>query len=192
MLLRDITAWRERQLLHLPDLQAVINSEPTDNAHPKRLRLLLPSDFDAEQREELGLTSLAKMERDLREGQAHDALAAVRRAVHATGMQEEFTVHDVRGQHAKTRADSEIKKLKDDARGCAAQYRAVREALVGLGMSDDDAMFKPLLDKELWMKGARTAHRLGDGTREEPWYWHMGPSGIRTDAEREAWVIDGM
>lgn len=176
----------------LSDLQDIIMLEPTDNLQPESQKLFLPSDFNADERTELRLATLAMMERELREGQAHDILAALRKAVQATGVQEDFGMMEVRGQHAKTRNAEEIKKLKANARGCAAQYRVVRDALLRLGMSEEDATFKPLLDEELWMKNPHTVHRLGDGTREEPWYWHMGPSGIRTDADMAAWELDGV
>jgi len=56
-------------------------SQLVNSATPEEAQLLLPSAFTAKLRHSLGLTELAAIEYELREGQAHDALQALRQVI---------------------------------------------------------------------------------------------------------------
>ena len=46
-----------------------------------------------------------------------------------------------------------------------------------LGMTEDDAVFQPLLDSELCMKNMSKPAKLGDNRKEDPWFWYTGRPG---------------
>ncbi len=54
-----------------------------------------------------------------------------------------------------------------------SEYRAVRDAMVSLGL-DKDSCFKELTDKDLYRKSTIAAHTLGTGTKPDGWIWAMG------------------
>ena len=75
----DLNAWRKAQLQQYPKLRDHIPL--VDSATPEEAQLLLPSAFATELRHSLGLTQLAVIEYELREGQAHDALQALHQVI---------------------------------------------------------------------------------------------------------------
>jgi hypothetical protein len=70
--LRDFDAWRKAQLQQYSKLHDHILL--VDSSTPEEAHLQLPFDFTAELRQSRGLTQLAVIKYELREGQAHNAL----------------------------------------------------------------------------------------------------------------------
>ena len=165
---------------------------PVDCSKPERDVLLLPSGFASPERTHLGLEDLASIEYRLREGQAHDALHKVRASIKNYNYNLAFKVKYVHGQRGNTRAQTLMKSLAKTKHAAADKYRKARAALISLGLSENDPTLKPLHDSDLWMKDINQPHALGDGTKEEPWFWTTGrPQGM-TEAEDIEWSLDGM
>ncbi|KAF8720638.1 hypothetical protein AX14_010834 [Amanita brunnescens Koide BX004] len=77
--------------------------------------------------------------------------------------------------------------LRKEIVTAADTYRRARDALLRLGMDENDATFRPLLDNELYLKNTSKPAKLGDNRKEDPWFWYTGqPDGISSSA----WAIE--
>src|SRR5262245_25667959 len=74
--------------------------------------LWLPSDFPAVEREVMGFAALGEEEGKLREGQAFDALHAIRTAVRTVVALRDRKARDARGQAQNTRSGKLIKNAE--------------------------------------------------------------------------------
>jgi hypothetical protein len=160
---RDLIQWRA---YHYPQLHSHIPI--TDSAKPEDDSLQLPSAFSAAQRDDLGLASLAAIEYDLREGQAHDALHAVREAIKTFSYNLAFKKTNIFGQRANSRAQSFLQFLSKDKVSAADKYRRAHAALLKLGLPTDDTVFQPLHDDQLWMKNVNEPRKLGETITPDP------------------------
>lgn len=180
--------WHHRQFKLFPTLQE-LKCEDESN-EPEAENLLLPSYLTADERNQHGLVDLAKIEFNLREGQAHDALEEVRLAIKTFNYNLKFKVQNVRGQSANTRAQAFLTTLTTDKIKSAQKYRLARNALIALGLSSTDLSLQPLIDSQLWAKDSSKPSRLGDTRTEEPWFWSVGrPSGLSAEQELE-WSLE--
>ncbi|KAF9486051.1 hypothetical protein BDN70DRAFT_988377 [Pholiota conissans] len=185
---RDILKWRSTQLTLCPSLNLEIKA--SDAAHPEHEPLLLPSHFSQPLRLSLGLDKYAEIEYTLREGQAHDALESVRKAIRTFNFNLKFKKEQVRGQGANTRAQNFLRTLTADKLSSAEKYRISRRALLSLGLSADDAVFQELLDTQLWSKNSAAPLKLGDSHLDDPWFWTVGrPSGQSVEDEKD-WNLE--
>ncbi|KIJ24005.1 hypothetical protein M422DRAFT_275308 [Sphaerobolus stellatus SS14] len=182
-LLRDITHWRTLQSRRFPAFAESdsLSAEAVDSdLDPQNEILGLPSDFeDEEERLELGLDSAVDIECQLRQGQAYDALEELRGKIRLErNMIDQKKVH-ARGTGANTRAETSIRSVTSAKQRAAQNYIDARQAMIVLGSRQRDKAFHsklPDLDKnkDLWMKDPSKVLVLGDGTRQEPWIWHIG------------------
>ena len=92
--------WRAYLFDHYPRLRDHIPA--ADSTKPQDDSLQLPSVFTPSQRINFGLTDLATIEYDLREGQAHDALHVVREAIKTFNYNLAFKNTNIHGQRANT------------------------------------------------------------------------------------------
>ena len=185
---RELISWRQTQVVICPLLEPYIGA--VDPISPEQEKLLLPSSFDQHRREGLGLTSLAAMEYQLREGQAYDALEDVREKIKIFNANLGFKKANVFGQRANTRAQHFLSQLTADKVSGAEKYCIARRALIRLGLSESDASLQELHDDQLYGKDASKPAGLGDSKREDPWFWTVGkPSGL-TPKEQTDWSIE--
>jgi hypothetical protein len=186
---RDLIDWRKLQYQYCPSLEDRIDA--VDPTSPELENLFLPSSFQhPSDHEKLGLTELAKLEYQLRLGQAHDALEGLRTKIKIFNTNLAFKKGNVFGQQPNTRAQQYLKTLLADKVNAADKYRQARQALLNLGLSESDQSLRPLHDHELWGKDTSHLARLGDTKREEPWFWTVGmPSGL-SEAEQTEWSVE--
>ena len=158
-------------------LQPLISSvNPTT---PENEDLQLPSSFSETFRTAYGLSHLAKIEYALREGQAHDALESIRKAIKIFNHNLDIKKSFVFGQHANTRAQVFLKQLAADKVSGADKYRRTRVALLKLGLAENDPVLQNLHDDQLWGKDTSHMSQLGDSKIQDPWFWSVGrPSGL--------------
>jgi hypothetical protein len=182
---RDITQWRAYQINHFPKIRDHIPI--TDSTRPEDDNLLLPSAFSLALRIDLGLGDVAAIEYDLREGQAHDALHAVREAIKTFNYNISFKKTNIHGQRANTRAQAFLQSLTRDKVSAADKYRRARAALVKLGLSQDDTTLQPLYDNELWMKNVNEPRKLGETVIPDPWFWTVGRPNGMSKAQEADW-----
>ncbi|KIJ53279.1 hypothetical protein M422DRAFT_242423 [Sphaerobolus stellatus SS14] len=110
----------------------VVNASRTGrDVGPEDIKLCLPSDFPASDHAKLGIVDHALIERELRVGQAHDALKKLRTLL---GLKS-FLVRRRRlnpGYSVATRAESEIKKVEGYVKRWRKVYEWVWNALEAL------------------------------------------------------------
>ena len=185
---QKINSWRKIQLDRYPRLRDELDA--VNLAEPENERLMIPSEFSDAHRMSLGIQELAKVERSLREGQAHDALDKVWLAIQTFNYNTKFKVDNVRGQRPNTRAQEFLSSLSKDKVSAADKYRRVRTALLRLGLPEGDLSLQPLLNDQLWSKNENSPAAQGDAKREDPWFWTVGrPSGLSPREEAE-WQIE--
>ena len=130
------------------------------------------------------MDKFATIEYTLREGQAHDALESVRKAIRTFNYNLQFKRDQVRGQGPNTRAEAFLRTLTAEKLNCAEKYRLACSTLLSLGMALDNIVFQELLETQLWCKNSSKPLKLGDLKIEDQWYWTVGhPSGLLADVE---------
>ena len=136
------------------------------------------------------MDELAKIEYTLHEGQAHDALETVRKAIKVFNHNVDIKRSFVFGQYANTRAQGFLKELAADKVSGADKYRRTRVALLKLGMVENDPVLQELHDDQLWGKDTSHISQLGDSKVQDPWFWSVGcPAGL-SQAEDLAWSVE--
>ena len=185
---RELISWRRIQFASCPRLKQYIGA--VDPISPEKEELMLPSSFDQHMHESLGLTSLAAIEYQLREGQAYDALEDVREKIKIFNANLDFKKANVFGQRANTRAQAFLSQLSADKVSGAEKYRVARRALIRLGLSESDTSLQELHDDQLYGKDASRPARLGDSKKEDPWFWMVGRRSGATPKEQNDWSLE--
>lgn len=138
---RDLGLWRKVQLQHFPKLRDHIPL--VDFTTPEEEELKLSSAFTLEMRHLLGLAKLGDIEYNLREGQAYDAL----QSLHQVIQEFNYNLLDKRGNahgvQATLRSESFLSLFTADKHAAAAKYKVARQALISLGLSEDDPIWRP-------------------------------------------------
>lgn len=178
-----IDAWRQEQLKWMPTVRKLVEEDDSSD-NPEALCLHLPSDFSELKREELNLTELAGIEMSLREGQAYDLLDELRQQLKINTMlqiDKQETVWGTRAGNRSLKAINEAHRLK---RYWMSEYKAVREAMIALGLDITTSHFKILTEKDLYRNSTVVAHTLGSGTKPDGWVWTIGKgSGSKTNGK---------
>jgi hypothetical protein len=185
---QELVTWRQSQFDFCPLLKLSINA--VDPMSPEHEKLLLPSSFNQVLRERLGLTTLAVIEYQLREGQAYDALDDLCEKIKIFNVNLDFKKKNVFGQGANTRAQAFLKQLAADKVNAADKYRIAYRALKSLGLSGSDLSLQALHDNQLFGKDASRLATLGDSKREDPWFWTaVRPSNL-SPKEQADWSLE--
>jgi hypothetical protein len=169
---KQLTEWRVDQFSRWPALEEQIPSSETVLIEDEPL--FLPSSFSEPLRVHLGLEEAAQVEFQLRDGQAHDALEALRLAIKTYNYNISFKKTQVFGQGANTRSQAYLKSLENDKQTEADRYIHARSALLNLGLSPRDPVLRPL-DKstQLFSKNYFASAQLGDSRKSDPWFWNI-------------------
>jgi hypothetical protein len=161
-----------------------------DSTTPENVQLQLPSAFNAALRQTLGLTELATIEYELREGQAHDALKSLRQIIQEFNHNLLDKKNNVHGITATLRSESFLRVFTSDKQIAAATYRRARNAMISLGLSSTDSLWRELRDDQLWGKNVSTVRSMGDSKIRDPWFWQVvAPRGLSKEKEKE-WSLD--
>ena len=132
----------------------------------------------------LGLGRGGPLEKELREGRAHDKLGEVRLAIQTYNHHIAMKAKEVRSQRHVTRAQNIINGLQENIRKPAHHYNKTRDALIALGLREDDPVLRELKDTELWAKNTALPARLGDSRKQDPWFWYTACPHGTSVAER--------
>jgi hypothetical protein len=185
---QELISWRQTQFVICPLLKPYIGA--VDPNFPEREKLMLPSSFDQCLHEGLGLTSLAAIEYQLREGQAYDALEDIREKIKIFNANLDFKKVNVFGQRANTRAQQFLSHLAADKVSGAEKYRVARQALIRLGLSELNVSLQELHNDQLYGKDASRPAKLGDSKKEDPWFWTVGRPSDLTPKEQTDWSLE--
>lgn len=136
------------------------------------MHMPLPSDFDEDIIRHPAMTAVVQDELHMREGCANDALDALRLhlTTHATLADRKKQASS--GVKGNTKWDKRLSRKRAAILTAKTRYRQIRETMVRLGMAEDDAKFKPLLDTDVKPFVLITEEqRLGDSSRRPSWIW---------------------
>jgi len=141
----------------------------------ERVRLGLPSSFSMVERTQMGLGRLGEIEIELREGQANDALEALRAGLAEKSLRFRTEVKPAKSQKTATKAWDSIHRADKQIKAAVRSYRIARNALEGLGAK------KNLLDRyqEIQKKDLKMSqdiveeNRVGQRSSELAWFWRL-------------------
>lgn len=134
-------------------------------------RIPLPSALRPDLLTHPALRRARSVERQLREGQANEALEMLR-----FHLATKFTIRELRerihNQDILTRTQTRLSRKEDAIRQEKDRYRTIRELLLALGMSNDDPVYKPLRDSEVTMfTVVSEQNRLSNVGKQPSWLW---------------------
>ena len=186
--LRDLDAWHKAQLQQYPKLHDHIPS--VNSSTPEEAHLQLPSDFTAELCQSLGLTQLAVIEYELREGQAHNALKSLCQVIQEFNHNLLDKTGNVHGIAATLQSESFLHVFTSDKCIAATTYRRARNAMINLGLSKTNLQWRELRDDQLWGKNVSVVRSMGDSKTRDLWFWQIvAPRGLSKEKEKD-WSID--
>ncbi len=133
---------------------------------------------------QLGLPVLSGYEEELRKGQADDALCGLRRALKYKENLQWGKRKSAHGNANNTRAVVLIRRAHDLVRLKVTVYRRARDALLRLGMSEKDGIYKPLEDAHVVLKKVKGYPDVGDTQYTGSWIWVEGPRGSSPTKKR--------
>ena len=141
----------------------------------EKVRLWLPSSFAASERAQMGLEKVAGVEAELREGQANDALEALRAGLAEKSLRFRTEVKPAKSQRATTRAWDSIHRADKEIRQAVQCYQLARSALGNLGASKELlGRYQEIQKKDLKMsRDIVEENRVGQRSSELPWFWRL-------------------
>ncbi|KAJ7711359.1 hypothetical protein B0H16DRAFT_1667783 [Mycena metata] len=181
------------------------------------IRLFLPSDIsDGKKREKACAAGLAEVESSLREGEAHDALEALRQGLRVRTMTNRYRLRNATGQRALTRGQGVLRQNNVRIHKAKLRYRYARNALSRLrGNGDWERVLRVLQDDDVRALNERAltaeeaAQReavhdlrdveeggvaaygvvaLGEGRRSLSWIWYT----TKTDDPSEQELVEAL
>ncbi|KAI0741135.1 hypothetical protein C8Q76DRAFT_608959 [Earliella scabrosa] len=180
----DITAKTTRAEHGLPPLRV-----PTSPKKPMwheiyAIQILLPSAFDARILHKDVVKPIAAWEKRVREGRANDALNELRTNIITSEMLK-LKKMDSTGKAASTRMGKKIQRKHGEVESAAEDYRRTWTALLALGVSEDDPLFRPLRKQDV-VKFPMTSNRdnIGNSRKAVSWIWEDMSFGEREDDEQ--------
>ena len=155
------------------DIEETIEEEEPE-VTAENVILNLPSNFTVEQRKEYGLEELGRMEYQLREGQANDALEKLRDCLAEKSMRFRTGVRLAKGQRKVTRAWDSIHRVDNQIKQAVAIYRRARHAIGELGDGTGLKRFQEIKRSDLKMSGDIVEeNRVGQKSSVLPWFWRL-------------------
>lgn len=196
----DIKPFEEEMLETLTD-EAVVPEDPVDSSLdddfdydeedesevplilPEMLVLPLPSNICSEKLRE-SLESLMSVERELRKGQANDALEGLRVGLANKSLLFLTDVNKSTSTKQSTRAWAAVRNVQSQILGHARCYQRAWQALEQIGTADDLIVYQKLDTTDLvTVKDITSAKRYGQGSDALAWFWRIGPGQDRLTGE---------
>ncbi|OBZ69168.1 hypothetical protein A0H81_10697 [Grifola frondosa] len=155
------------------------------------INIELPSAYSSLVLAHPSMRVLVDLERQVRQGQANDALADTRTHL-ITAFSFRYQRHNVSGQIQNTRAMRKIQRKQQVVGRAADTYRRARRALIALGMQVDDACYRVLKTTDVILFAMYTEEeQLGDSRKTPSWIWEdftfMGR--YRRVRSRTSWLM---
>jgi hypothetical protein len=174
------------------DLDDDQNPDPdihnTSIFQPELTVIPLPSNIGEVRCRELGLTNLMKEEIALREGQANDALHAIRVHLGDKAVLFRNTVRSAKSQASSTRAWTQVRSVEMAVNLNASIYSKCRSQLAKLPDHDLLKKYLPLKKEDLKASSA-VADPNARGQRDTtlPWFWSLDVQG---DTSGNDWMTE--
>jgi hypothetical protein len=143
---------------------------------PEEVILPLPSNI-VSGKLRLSLESLISVERELRKGQANDALEGLRVGLANKSLIYLTNVNKSTSTKQSTRAWASVRNCQSQILCHAHCYQRARQALLCIGTPEDLVIYQKLNEKDLvTVKDITMAKRFGQGSDTLAWFWRIGPS----------------
>lgn len=143
---------------------------------PESVILPLPSNI-VSATYKLGLDSLISVERELRKGQANDALEGLRIGLANKSLLLLTEVNQSKSTKQSTRAWSSVRNTQSQILVHARGYQRAFGALKTIGTPEDLLLYQTLEERHLVVvKDITNAKRFGQGSETLAWFWRIGPS----------------
>ena len=190
-LLHRIDKWRKIQAVYMP---GVFDADTTDPGSPQKvkaeaIKLLLPSQLDADDRDTICLGGVVNSEKEFRLAQLEDSLDDLRRARRIRrGL---LTFHKVQlageGQKTQTQSQAVLKTVHDRISRCVRRYRVARDALLCLDPDGEwKSLYLPLTDDDNRGPGKELEEKSGsDGNYALSWIWRSSTMAVSPDEVNE-------
>ncbi|KAJ7495577.1 hypothetical protein FB451DRAFT_1164304 [Mycena latifolia] len=163
--LRDqISDFRQDQKHFMRNVGDKVAAQSTAAPAIEDERLFLPSELTEVERNQMGLTDLAREEERWREGQAFDYLRALQNAVKALSALRNRKTKNERQQKQNTRAGDHIEEAMKLQHRHMESYNIARLAIIALAGS---TTFPPLTEADLFMKSVQQIRHVGDSKRTD-------------------------
>ncbi|KAI0708129.1 hypothetical protein C8T65DRAFT_708633 [Cerioporus squamosus] len=131
----------------------------------------LPSSFDDLVLQRPAVASLVSWEKNVREGQANDALSDLRTHL-VTAEMLKIKKLDATGKSFTTRMGKKIRRQNDQVIAAADDYRRARLALTALGMEQSDVLFPSLRKSDAaGFTMSTETQQLGESRKAVSWIW---------------------
>lgn len=187
----DVTEWLERYTISYPQMEPYVTT--LDEAQPELTALPLPSTLNEHTRASLGISSLARIERKLREGQAHDSLTDIRIAIKRYNYSLQWKKDHVFGQGPNTKAQRYLDELVEERKTAVERYERIRGEMIKLGLDPKDPTLRPIIstdDDPRKTKNMSRPAELGDSKKSDPWFWNVNCPGGLSKKEQAAWSLE--
>lgn len=143
---------------------------------PEEVVLPLPSNIVSVELT-MSLESLRLVERELRKGQANDALEGLRVALANKSLLLLTHVNQSTTTKQSTRAWAGVRNAQSHVLSHARSYQRAWQALKRVGTPEDLLVYQKLDVKDLvTVKDITKAKRFGQGSDTLAWFWRIGPS----------------
>ena len=141
----------------------------------ERVRLRLPSSFTMVERVQMNLGRIRRVEVELREGQANDALEALRAGLAEKSLRFRTEVKPAKSQKTATRAWDSIHRADQQIKAAVRSYRLARTSLEALGAEEQLlSQYQEIQKKDLKMSGDIVEeNRVGQRSSELAWFWRL-------------------
>jgi hypothetical protein len=187
VLLHQIEKWRQLQAVYMPGALDVGASDPASSpkAKAKSIKLWLPSQLDAEDRDSICLGGIVDREKELRFAQLEDTLNDLRRARRIRyGL---ITFHKIQltgeGGKIQTKSRAVVQTVQDRIDKHARRYRVARDALLCLDPRKEwQDMYLPLAEADNRGPGKEPEEKLlRDGQYALSWIWRSSATSVSPD-----------
>lgn len=143
---------------------------------PESVILPLPSNITSTKLRPL-LQSLMSTERELRKGQANDALEGLRIGLANKSLLLLTDVNKSTSTKQSTRAWASVRNAQSQILFHASSYERAWQALKSIGAKEDLAIYQKLEANDLvTVKDITMAKRFGQGSDRLAWFWRIGPT----------------
>jgi hypothetical protein len=159
------------------------DDDDTDDADAEALSmpvesmiLPLPSNIVSPQHKP-GMESLILVERELRKGQANDALEGLRIGLANKSLLLLTDVNQSKSTKENTRAWAGVRNCQRQILIHSRAYERAWVALKSVGTPDDLVFYQKLVERDLVVvKDITMAKRFGQGSESVAWIWRIGPA----------------
>jgi hypothetical protein len=132
------------------------------------------------------LESLRLIERELRKGQANDALEGLRIGLANKSLLLQNDVNKSVSTKQSTRAWASVRNAQSQILHHASAYQRAWQAIESIGTQEDLIIYQKLEEKDLVVvKDISKAKRFGQGSDSLAWFWRIGP---RKDSITGEWM----